>query len=204
MIRPVEGSEAAGSSTPLSALDQENPTPAPIVLATLPPSAREQVQPQTQQQQRGRSSHDPTSSSSSIDPQERSSSPKPTSFGFLQLGCVIKLLDATLRYGYLPPQCMDLITRALCRILGFQSTNRDQKRSGSSSSFAAPSPLDSSQDEKSWESEVWPVMSNILRSHCANSALRSVRRLLAEPASSNASSSTDLDLEDRNLRTLHQ
>lgn len=232
VVHPVQ---PGGEGT---SLHQENPIPAPIVLATLPPSSRQQLQ------SRGRTTKEQSSPSSGTNSTERSPSPTRNGLGSFKIGsasapvsratsrqpdprarrgsllaigtesskegpfptpsapelhevdvrCVLRLLDATLRYGYMPPQCVDLIVRALCRILGFQSIAMEQEQ-GNGTNPSVPSPLDGG--ERNWESEVSPVMSNILRSHCANAALRAVRRLLAEPASFLSSPTATENLEDK-------
>ena len=81
----------------------------------------------------------------------------------------LKLLDATLRYGHLPPACIDIVVKMLCRLLGYCSV--DHRSPG----FARTKMTDR---EAGWHQEVLPILSNILRSHCANAAIRSARIIL--------------------------
>ena len=85
---------------------------------------------------------------------------------------VLKMMDATLRYGYLPPKCVDIIVRMLCRLLGYPLVDA-----------SAPGMIARhvSGEDQSWRAEAWPIFSHILRSHCANAAIRAVRQLLVEP-----------------------
>ncbi|SPO24940.1 related to Tuberin [Ustilago trichophora] len=81
----------------------------------------------------------------------------------------LKLLDATLRYGHLPPACIDVVVKMLCRLLGYCRIDH-----------RSPGFIRSKVDdhEADWHEEVLPILSNILRSHCANAAIRSARIIL--------------------------
>ncbi|KAJ1591196.1 hypothetical protein NDA11_006983 [Ustilago hordei] len=81
----------------------------------------------------------------------------------------LKLLDATLRYGHLPPACIDVVIKMLCRLLGYCRIDY------SSAGFMRTKTEDRQDD---WHPEVLPILSNILRSHCANAAIRSARIIL--------------------------
>lgn len=81
----------------------------------------------------------------------------------------LKLLDATLRYGHLPPACIDVVIKMLCRLLGY--CRIDYRSSG----FIRAKADDREAD---WHPEVLPILSNILRSHSANAAIRSARIIL--------------------------
>lgn len=81
----------------------------------------------------------------------------------------LKLLDATLRYGHLPPACIDIVVKMLCRLLGY--CRIDHRSPG----FTRTKNDDREAD---WQHEVLPILSNILRSHCANAAIRSARVIL--------------------------
>ncbi|EPQ27420.1 uncharacterized protein PFL1_04958 [Pseudozyma flocculosa PF-1] len=84
---------------------------------------------------------------------------------------VLKLLDATLRYGYLPPDCVDRVMHMLCRLLGYPLVDS-----------LAPGYVAQSVDDEAhaWRDDVWPIFSHILRSHCANAGIRAVREVLLE------------------------
>uniref|UniRef100_V5F1B9 Rap-GAP domain-containing protein n=2 Tax=Kalmanozyma brasiliensis (strain GHG001) TaxID=1365824 RepID=V5F1B9_KALBG len=81
----------------------------------------------------------------------------------------LKLLDATLRYGHLPSGCIDVVIKMLCRLLGYSQIDP-----------RSPGFIKSKTDEHdpNWQQEVLPILSNILRSHCANAAIRSARIIL--------------------------
>ncbi|GAC97350.1 potential GTPase Activating protein [Pseudozyma hubeiensis SY62] len=86
----------------------------------------------------------------------------------------LKLLDASLRYGHLPSACIDVVVKMLCRLLGY---SRIDPRS--------PGFIPSKDvHEADWHQEVLPILSNILRSHCANAAIRSARIILTGPSAS--------------------
>ncbi|SJX61014.1 related to Tuberin [Sporisorium reilianum f. sp. reilianum] len=85
----------------------------------------------------------------------------------------LKLLDATLRYGHLPPACIDVVVKMLCRLLGYSRI--DPRSPG----FFRQK---SDDHEADWHHEVLPILSNILRSHCANAAIRSARFILTAPS----------------------
>ncbi|KAI3483986.1 hypothetical protein L1887_53000 [Cichorium endivia] len=90
----------------------------------------------------------------------------------------LKLLDATLRYGHLPPACIEIVVKMLCRLLGYCRV--DPRSPG----FIRPK-SDAHDQDADWHQEVLPILSNILRSHCANAAIRSARLILTsstEPA----------------------
>ncbi|TKY85184.1 hypothetical protein EX895_006264 [Sporisorium graminicola] len=84
----------------------------------------------------------------------------------------LNLLDATLRYGHLPPACINVVVKMLCRLLGYSCI--DPRSPG----FIKEK---SDDREADWHQEVLPILSNILRSHCANAALRSARIILTGP-----------------------
>ncbi|PWN53656.1 hypothetical protein IE53DRAFT_366166 [Violaceomyces palustris] len=86
--------------------------------------------------------------------------------------CVLKLLDAALRYGYLPPACIDPVMQMVCRFLGHSL------KDASSIGLIPPTNL---PKEEPWKEDVCPFIANVLRSHCANAAIRSVRDLLVLP-----------------------
>ncbi|SNX82312.1 related to Tuberin [Melanopsichium pennsylvanicum] len=94
----------------------------------------------------------------------------------------LKLLDATLRYGHLPPACIDVVVKMLCRLLGY--SHIDHRSAGFIRS--------TEDDEADWHQEVLPILSNVLKSHCANAAIRSARTILT----STVESSKALGLED--------
>ncbi|GAK62831.1 uncharacterized protein PAN0_002d1033 [Moesziomyces antarcticus] len=83
----------------------------------------------------------------------------------------LKLLDATLRYGHLPPACIEIVVKMLCRLLGYCRV--DPRSPG----FIRPK-SDAHDQDADWHQEVLPILSNILRSHCANAAIRSARLIL--------------------------
>ncbi|KAN0065635.1 Tuberous sclerosis 2-like protein [Thecaphora frezii] len=84
---------------------------------------------------------------------------------------ILKLLDATLRYGYLPPNCVDIVMQMLCRLLGYPLV--DPLAPGYIS-------LDVDAATDAWRGDIWPIFSHILRSHCANAGIRAVREVLLE------------------------
>lgn len=90
----------------------------------------------------------------------------------------LKLLDATLRYGHLPPACIDVVVKMLCRLLGYLQI--DPRSPG----FVMAK---TDNDEADWRQEVLPVLSNVLRSHCANAAIRSARMILMGSSDSDRS-----------------
>ncbi|CDU24481.1 related to Tuberin [Sporisorium scitamineum] len=88
----------------------------------------------------------------------------------------LNLLDATLRYGHLPPACIDVVVKMLCRLLGYSRI--DPRSPG----FIKEKP---DGHEADWHQEVLPILSNVLRSHCANAAIRSARIILMGPSNVN-------------------
>ncbi|KAJ9477777.1 putative GTPase Activating protein [Pseudozyma hubeiensis] len=86
----------------------------------------------------------------------------------------LKLLDATLRYGHLPSACIDVVVKMLCRLLGYSRI--DPRSPG----FIRSKDVHGAD----WHQEVLPILSNILRSHCANAAIRSARIILTGPSAS--------------------
>ncbi|PWZ00980.1 hypothetical protein BCV70DRAFT_187949 [Testicularia cyperi] len=83
---------------------------------------------------------------------------------------ILKLLDASLRYGYLPPACIAPVMQMLCRLLGYHLV--DPNLPG----FVS---RNLNEQDMAWRGEVWPIFSNILRSHCANAAIRAARQILS-------------------------
>jgi hypothetical protein len=144
------GAAAAGASI------APTPAVAPIVLATLPPSTRAEDVEQA---------------------------PYPVCQPHAELHAVdvralLRLFDATLRYGYMPPPCVNAVTRVLCGILGYQTAVGGNLVLLSADASAA--------DEHDWVHLVGPVIANLLRSHCANAALRVVRQMLVLPETDSA------------------
>ena len=88
----------------------------------------------------------------------------------------LKLLDATLRYGHLPPACIDVVVKMLCRLLGY--CRIDPRSPG----FIRAK---TDEPETDWSQEVLPILSHILRSHCANAAIRSARIILTGSCNAN-------------------
>ena len=138
-------------------------TAAPMTLATLVPSREAAAAATTTS---SRAAADSSSSSYWVGPE-------------LHLGEVrscLKLLDATLRYGHLPRACIDVVVKMLCRLLGYSRIDP------SSPGFIKEK---ADEHEAEWHQEVVPILSNILRSHCANAAIRSARIILTGPPDAN-------------------
>lgn len=76
-----------------------------------------------------------------------------------EVQAVCKLVDSVLLFGFIPSDSVEDVARLLCCILGLDLVT---------------------QKKNDWTSLVKPVLANLLRSHCANSAIRYVRSLLVE------------------------
>lgn len=73
---------------------------------------------------------------------------------------VIKLIDSTLRFGFMPPRSVNGVTSTICCILGHH--------------IVAPN------KESDWSELANGVLANLLRSHCANASIRCARQILME------------------------
>ncbi|PWN35266.1 uncharacterized protein FA14DRAFT_145015 [Meira miltonrushii] len=73
---------------------------------------------------------------------------------------VIKLIDSTLRFGFMPPRSVNGVTSTICCILGHH--------------IVAPN------KESDWSELANGVLANLLRSHCANASIRCARQMLME------------------------
>lgn len=78
---------------------------------------------------------------------------------------VIKLIDSTLRFGFMPPRSVNGVTSTICCILGHH--------------IVAPN------KETDWSELATGVLSNLLRSHCANASIRCARQILMEEPKEN-------------------
>ncbi len=83
----------------------------------------------------------------------------------------------------LPPGCIDIVVKMLLSIARLLPHRLSLSRLIKSKS---------DDHEADWHEEVLPILSNILRSHCANAAIRSARILLT----GNADASKAAQLED--------
>lgn len=73
---------------------------------------------------------------------------------------VIKLIDSTLRFGFMPPRSVNGVTSTICCILGHHIVTPNK--------------------ESDWSELANGVLANLLRSHCANASIRCARQMLME------------------------
>ncbi|PWN40347.1 hypothetical protein IE81DRAFT_231583 [Ceraceosorus guamensis] len=129
------------TSTEASISPSSTPKVAPIALATIPPASQ---------------SNAPAPISS-----------KPSSeLHASDVRAMIALFDAALRYGSVPPACVEAVADVLCCFLGHQAAERVKDGR-------------EVEEELDWRPQLLPVITNLLRSHGANAALRHVRGMLA-------------------------
>lgn len=149
---------------------------APISLATLPPAAT--INGTTKQNNANRSSSRslPRSRLSSfVSNDEDSEIPAFSELQDVEVRCVIKLLDAALRFGYLPAECISAVCEMLCRILGFEPTLAAVVAPNGLSAMAHTLAI---ADLTTWQELTIPVLANLLRSHSANTCIQKVRAML--------------------------
>lgn len=130
---------------------------APIALTTLPPS-----------------SLPPASSSSATAAVEATKASTGPLLEDSDVRLVVRLLDALLRYGFMPFSSVDDVVKTLCAILGYPVVRTARQKQASKSEQAH-----STADD--WRGLASPIVGYILRSHCANAAIRAVRSMLALP-----------------------
>ncbi|CEH14070.1 Tuberin-Rap/ran-GTPase-activating protein [Ceraceosorus bombacis] len=128
-------------STEASISPSSTPKVAPIALATIPPASQ---------------SNAPASISSNPSSELHAS----------DVRAIIALFDAALRYGSVPPACVEAVADVLCCFLGHQAAERVKDGR-------------EVEEELDWRPQLLPVITNLLRSHGANAALRHVRGMLA-------------------------
>lgn len=96
-----------------------------------------------------------------------------------EVAAVCKLIDSILRFGFMPPASVDDVCRLICCILGYASLTHSTQE-GLYRTHNNEQDNETSSDDIAWSKHVTPLLGNLLRSHCANGALRSVRGILIE------------------------
>lgn len=81
---------------------------------------------------------------------------------------LVKVPDAAICFAFLPPACITPIVHAMCRAQGLPALRTDAD--------ALLTTLQFRRD--GMQGEMWAFLTNLLRSHCANSVLRTVCQLL--------------------------
>ncbi|KDN39950.1 hypothetical protein K437DRAFT_264412 [Tilletiaria anomala UBC 951] len=106
------------------------------------------------------------------------------------LRAIFKVLDSLLRFGLVPPQSVSPIVLMLCRILG-QAESADASGKEKAKSVRSD-----------WREQALRIHNNLLRSHYANSAVRTVVDTLAKPTSRSTLANIDKPLLVGGLRFL--
>ncbi|CAO1630522.1 unnamed protein product [Jaminaea pallidilutea] len=127
----------------------------------------------------------PTISASHFEPEARDAPPRAEKsdavFSELQdveVRCVLKLLDAALKFGHVPSGAVTSVCMMMCRIIGYESLLMVAASPNGLHSLARTisiAPL------TPWQEAALPLLANLLRSHSANSCIQVVRDLLVQP-----------------------
>ncbi|PWN29304.1 hypothetical protein BDZ90DRAFT_236600, partial [Jaminaea rosea] len=171
------------SMTPRLAPRTDKSAVAPISLATVPPHAGGN----NGNGNRGRSR--PDDSSSPVPPPQPHPIASFSELHDIEVRCVLKLLDAALKFGLVPLGSIASISEMLCRIIGFEPVSAVLSSPNGISSLANTLSLATLTP---WQEAAIPVMANLLRSHSANACIQVVRTLLTDPAAASVEDESTL------------
>lgn len=192
-LTPDSGTSTANSPSMTPRLELHErimpPSAAPITLATLPPSATSLNSAVERKQSLSRSLP-PSRLASFVTSRKDEDLPAFPELQNVEVRCVFKLLDAALKFGYIPLGAIKATCEMLCRILGFEPVLAKALSPNGPSAFANTPAIASLTP---WQELALPVLANLLKSHCANSCLQVVRSMLIRPDTADTDHSTHLN-----------
>ncbi|CAO1627695.1 unnamed protein product [Parajaminaea phylloscopi] len=153
---------------------------APISLATLPPTAAAIGLTTSRSGAAPSRTLPPSRLSSFVASEQDHTLPAFPELQDVEVRCILKLVDAALKFGYVPPGAVRATCEMLCRILGFETALTAAVSANGLASLASTL---STASLSPWQEISLPVLANLLRSHCANSCIQTVRSMLMHPSS---------------------
>ncbi|CAO1630836.1 unnamed protein product [Sympodiomycopsis kandeliae] len=111
----------------------------------------------------------------------------------LEVRAVIRLLDATFKFGYMPSCCVPDLAKMLCRVMGYETIEWTVSLPDGLKQLAQN---DAMPRDTAWLGLVRNFLSQtLLRSHSANSSIQVVRSLLALPSTAEGSEKERMDAD---------